>query len=275
MPKRKGFDYYYSPSKPRETKGGIKAHTKRGEIGSKWWSRKLISILKSYGWESRLSRGARYARAGQVIKINMDKGKVDAYVQGSRSKPYHVKIEFPVIPEDQWKNIFKMLEEHKEVVSELLTGNVPLDLEDLLEKINTSLFIKNPDDIDMSCTCPDYAVPCKHIAAVFYILAENFDTDPFLMLLLRGKDKQEIMSAVSDTNESDNAEIPEIENDTSDLYTFWSGNDTKTIKMDTTKSNPLTRYPLPDELNDPEIMAILFEYYSNIKKAAEKLENKV
>ena len=275
MPKRKGFDYYYSPSKPRETKGGIKAHTKRGEIGSKWWSRKLISILKSYGWESRLSRGARYARAGQVIKINMDKGKVDAYVQGSRSKPYHVKIEFPVIPEDQWKNIFKMLEEHKEVVSELLTGNVPLDLEDLLEKINTSLFIKNPDDIDMSCTCPDYAVPCKHIAAVFYILAENFDTDPFLMLLLRGKDKQEIMSAVSDTNESDNAEIPEIENDTSDLYTFWSGNDTKTIKMDTTKSNPLTRYPLPDELNDPEIMAIFFQYYSNIKKAAEKLENKV
>ena len=275
MPKRKGFDYYYSPSKPRETKGGIKAHTKRGEIGSKWWSRKLISILKSYGWESRLSRGARYARAGQVIKINMDKGKVDAYVQGSRSKPYHVKIEFPVIPEDQWKNIFKMLEEHKEVVSELLTGNVPLDLEDLLEKINTSLFIKNPDDIDMSCTCPDYAVPCKHIAAVFYILAENFDTDPFLMLLLRGKDKQEIMSAVSDTNESDNAEKPEIENHASDLYTFWSGNDTKTIKMDTTKSNPLTRYPLPDELNDPEIMAILFEYYSNIKKAAEKLENKV
>ena len=275
MPKRKGFDYYYSPSKPRETKGGIKAHTKRGEIGTKWWSKKLISILKSYGWESRLSRGARYARAGQVIKINMDKGKVDAYVQGSRSKPYHVKIEFPVIHEDQWKNIFKMLEEHKEVVSELLTGNVPLDLEDLLEKINTSLFIKNPDDIDMSCTCPDYAVPCKHIAAVFYILAENFDTDPFLMLLLRGKDKQEIMSAVSDTNESDNAEIPEIENDTSDLYTFWSGNDTKTIKMDTTKSNPLTRYPLPDELNDPEIMAILFEYYSNIKKAAEKLENKV
>ena len=275
MPKRKEFDYYYSPSKPRETKGGIKAHTKRGEIGSKWWSRKLISILKSYGWESRLSRGARYARAGQVIKINMDKGKVDAYVQGSRSKPYHVKIEFPVIHEDQWKNIFKMLEEHKEVVSELLTGNVPLDLEDLLEKINTSLFIKNPDDIDMSCTCPDYAVPCKHIAAVFYILAENFDTDPFLMLLLRGKDKQEIMSAVSDTNESDNAEKPEIENHASDLYTFWSGNDTKTIKMDTTKSNPLTRYPLPDELNDPEIMAILFEYYSNIKKAAEKLENKV
>ena len=275
MPKRKGFDYYYSPSKPRETKGGIKVHTKRGEIGSKWWSRKLISILKSYGWESRLSRGARYARVGQVMKINMDKGKVDAYVQGSRSKPYHVKIGFPVIPEDQWKNIFKMLEEHKEVVSELLTGNVPLDLEDLLEKINTSLFIKNPDDIDMSCTCPDYAVPCKHIAAVFYILAENFDTDPFLMLLLRGKDKQEIMSAVSDTNESDNAEKPEIENHASDLYTFWSGNDTKTIKMDTTKSNPLTRYPLPDELNDPEIMAILFEYYSNIKKAAEKLENKV
>ena len=273
MVKKEG--YYYKPSKPKKATGGIKAHTRRGEIGSKWWSRKLIDVLKSYGWESRLSRGARYARAGQVIKINIDKGRVEAYVQGSRSRPYHIKIEFPVISEEQWKNIFKMLEEHKEVISELLNGNVPLDLEDLLETINTSLFIKKPEDIEMSCTCPDYAVPCKHIAAVFYILAENFDTDPFLMLLLRGKDKQEIMSAVSNTNESFGAEKPEIAHDTADLYTFWSGNDTKTVKIDLAKSNPLARYPLPDELNDPEIMAILSEYYSNIKKGAEKLGNKV
>ncbi len=272
MPKKKEY-YYYKPSKPREAKGGIKAHTKRGEIGSKWYSKKLISVLKSYGWENRLSRGARYARAGQVIKINMDKGSVEAYVQGSRSKPYHIKIIFPAIPEEQWKNIFKMLNEHKEVVSELLNGNVPPEFEDLLEKMNTSLFIKKPDDIKMSCTCPDYAVPCKHIAAVFYILAENFDTDPFLMLLLRGKNKQEIMSSVSNTNESNSTEKPEIVNNKVDLYTFWSGNDMKTVRIDMVKSNPLSRYPLPDELNEPEIMKILFEYYNNIKKGAEKLEN--
>lgn len=257
MPKRKGFDYYYSPSKPRETKGGIKAHTKRGEIGSKWWSKKLISVLKSYGWDNRLSRGARYARAGQVIKINIDKGSVEAYVQGSRTKPYHIKIGFPVISEEQWDKIFKMLKEHREIVSELLNSNVPIELEDLIEERDISLFVKTPDEIDTSCTCPDYATPCKHIAAVFYILAENFDTDPFLLLLLRDKNKQEIMSAVSGSgNEVDNKKNLEISDNPVDLFTFWSGNDVKPVKIDTARSNPLNRYPLPDELNDPEIMKI-------------------
>ena len=95
------------------------------------------------------------------------------------------------------------------------------------------------------------------------------------MLLLRGKDKQEIMSPVSSTDESVGAEKSESANDALDLYTFWSGNDTKTVKIDLARSNPLTRYPIPDELNDPEIMAILSEYYNDIKKGAEKLENKV
>ena len=274
MPRRREYDYYYGRSKPRETRGGIKAHTKRGEIGSKWWSKRLISVLKSYGWDSRLSRGARYARSGQVIKIDIDKGNVDAYVQGSRAKPYHIKIMLPLISEEQWENMFKMLNDHREIVSELLNSNVPVELEDLLEENNVSLFVKTPDDIEMSCTCPDYAIPCKHIAAVFYILAENFDTDPFLLLLLRGKNKQEIMSAVSDSNRDvPNDPNNEIMDNSVDLYTFWSGNEIKPVKINMIKSNPLNRYPIPDELNDPEIMKILFEYYNNIRKAAEKMEN--
>ena len=83
------------------------------------------------------------------------------------------------------------------------------------------------------------------------------------------------MSPVSSTDESVGAEKSESANDALDLYTFWSGNDTKTVKIDLARSNPLTRYPIPDELNDPEIMAILSEYYNDIKKGAEKLENKV
>ena len=167
-----------------------------------------------------------------------------------------------------------MLNEHREMVSELLNGNVPLDLEDLLEEKNISLFVKIPDDIKMSCTCPDYATPCKHIAAVFYIFAENFDTGPFLLLLLRGKNRQEIISAVSHSSrEAENNKNPEIANNAVVLLTFWSGDEVKLIKIDTVRSNPLICYPLPDELNDPEIIKIFFEYYNNIRKAAEKMED--
>jgi uncharacterized Zn finger protein len=269
----KGYDYY-KPSKPRATKGGIKATTKRGEIGSKWWSKKWISVLKSYGWDNRLPRGARYARSGQVIKIDIDKGEVDAYVQGSRSKPYHIKINFPLISEKQWVNIFRILNGHREIVGNLLNGNVPSEFEELLEENNLSLFLENARELDMSCTCPDYAIPCKHIAAVFYILAENFDSDPFLILLLRGKNKQEIISALSSNYGIDNSkENHEDSKPVENLYNFWSGKEIKPVKINIIKSNPLNRYPLPDEINDPEIIKILQGYYDNIKKMAEKIKD--
>src|ERR1700689_5624296 len=84
-------------SGPIAVEGGIKAKRKRGAIGERWWSRRFIEVLESYGagMSGRLQRGKNYARRGQVIEFSLDAGRVDALVQGSRPAPYRVTISVP------------------------------------------------------------------------------------------------------------------------------------------------------------------------------------
>ena len=82
---------YYKPSRPREVKNGIKAKTKRGKsFGDTWWSKRWVSVLDSFGWDNRLQRGRSYARRGQVIDLDIQRGIVISNVQGSRRKPYQL-----------------------------------------------------------------------------------------------------------------------------------------------------------------------------------------
>ena len=83
---------YYPPSRPREAKGGIKAQSKRGAFASSWWGQRWIATLESFPIGARLGRGRSYARKGQVISLEIDKGRVTAEVQGSRTRPYAVSI---------------------------------------------------------------------------------------------------------------------------------------------------------------------------------------
>lgn len=78
---------YYPPSSPREAKGGIKAHSKRGAFASSWWGQRWITTLESFPIGARLGRGRSYARKGQVISLEIDKGRVAAEVQGARTRP--------------------------------------------------------------------------------------------------------------------------------------------------------------------------------------------
>ena len=270
-------NYYYPRTTPRAVNGGIKIK-KRGEIASKWWSQKLLSIIKSFGWENRMARGVRYARAGQVLRINVDKGKIEAEVQGSARKPYRISIVFPVISVPAWNKIIESLKTKPEMISLLLSGTVPTEIESVFNESGTSLFPEKGKELDMKCSCPDYANPCKHIAAVFYVLAENFDGDPFLILNLRGKDRKEILSAISlpvpDVNEPQIDGKSHNQADTN-LYNFWNAKD---INIDVKKivrsgMNPLEKYSMPDVLDDPSILEILLKYYQEISRSIADLES--
>ena len=85
---------YYKPTKPKEVKEGIKAKSKRGAIGETWWSKRWIAVLESFDMGARLTRGRSYARKGQVVSIDVQKGIVTAKVQGTRSKHYRVRFLF-------------------------------------------------------------------------------------------------------------------------------------------------------------------------------------
>ena len=185
---------WYPPSRPRAVENGLKARTSRGAIGASWWSRRFLDVLESFAMGARLSRGRSYARKGQVISLDVRPGEVKARVQGSRARPYVVTIGLDVFSEQVWTKAEIALSEQALPSAKLLAGEVPPELEELFAEAGAPLFPSAVDDLDQDCSCPDWGVPCKHLAATFYLLAEAFDDDPFLILRWRGRDREELLA---------------------------------------------------------------------------------
>jgi uncharacterized Zn finger protein len=224
--------FYFKPSLPREAKGGIKAQSRRGTFGESWWARRWITVLESFDIGKRLARGRSYARYGQVLSIEIDKGKVSAKVQGSRRKPYNVKIEMRALPASDWKRLAKMISREAIFSAKLLTGEMPLDVEKVFQEAGLSLFPERLRDLKTACSCPDWSNPCKHIAAVYYLLGEEFDRDPFLIFKLRGMSRGELVEMLSSTGRKTTSRkakpngITSQGNEealTSDILNFWNG----------------------------------------------------
>lgn len=184
---------WYPPSKPRAVDNGIKARTARGNIGESWWSRRFLDVLESFALGNRLSRGRTYARKGQVIHLDVSPGEVRADVQGSRRQPYRVRVGLAPFPALVWAKAEIALSEEAYASAKLLAGEVPPELEDIFAAAGAPLFPGRVGDLDQRCSCPDREVPCKHLAAVFYLLAEAFDDDPFLILQWRGRDRDALL----------------------------------------------------------------------------------
>jgi len=187
---------FYPPSRPRKAEGGIKARSKRGPIGEQWWSRRFIDVLESFGLQTRLTRGRNYARSGQVLSLDIGTGHVTAAVQGSRIKPYRVRLTVDPLTVRQWRRVEAALAARAVFRARLLAGEMPAEIEDVFAGCGTPLFPRSMHDLTMSCTCPDWEVPCKHLAAVCYVLAEAFDADPFAMLAWRGKGRADLLAAL-------------------------------------------------------------------------------
>ena len=183
-------------SRPIPVDGGIKAKSKRGVIGERWWSRRFIAALESYGMSGRLQRGRNYARRGQVIEFELRQGRVTARVQGSRPQPYKVSIGVLPLTTRQWREVERRLASQALFRAKLLAGEMPAEIERVFADCGTPLFPRSAADLDMRCSCPDWEVPCKHLAAVCYVLAEAFDDDPFGMLAWRGRGRDELLAVL-------------------------------------------------------------------------------
>lgn len=183
----------YEPSLPREARGGIRAQSRRGAFGESWWARRFLSVLESFGLGARLGRGRSYARRGQVLDISIDEGSVRARVQGSRPEPYRVTIKVKALSAPAWRRVVKALGGEARHSAKLLAGELPEDVEGVFRRASASLFPERRGDLATECSCPDWSNPCKHIAAVYYLLGEEFDRDPFLILKLRGLPRDELL----------------------------------------------------------------------------------
>ena len=188
--------YWYEAESPRRVKGGIKAQSRVGSFARNWWAKKWIEVLESFDLDSRLARGKHYARRGQVISIDIQKGRVAALVQGSRSHPYKVSLGVKLIPAAAWKRAVIAMASEAGFSARLLNGEMPPDIERAFESVKVSLFPASLKELDTHCTCPDWSNPCKHIAAVYYLLGEEFHRDPFLIFRLRGMEREELLEAL-------------------------------------------------------------------------------
>jgi uncharacterized Zn finger protein len=184
---------FFPPSTPRSVDDGIKARSARGAIGTSWWSKRFIEVLEGLGVGGRLQRGRNYARRGQVISLDITAGAVSASVQGSRATPYRVRIGITAYGKAEWTAVEESLAGNAWYVASLLAGEMPADIEDVFTAVGLSLFPQSSAELSMDCTCPDWEVPCKHLAAVFYLLAEQFDEDPFRILAWRGRERDHLV----------------------------------------------------------------------------------
>lgn len=235
-------------STPREAKGGIKAQSKQGGFGKSWWAKRWIGVLESFHIGNRLARGRSYARRGQVISIDIDVGVVRASVQGSRRAPYNVTIGVATLSADDGEKLGRALGSQALFAAKLLANQMPQDIETVFREVNLSLFPQTLSDLKTACSCPDWSNPCKHVAAVYYLLGEEFDRDPFLIFKLRGLDRPRLIDLIGGEQvrpENPEAAIESPEDELSessylrgepistDVTRFWQGADlSATLGMD-------------------------------------------
>ncbi|GAB3942265.1 SWIM zinc finger family protein [Micromonospora vulcania] len=186
-------DRFADYGRPRRVDGGLRARSARGAIGRSWWSRRFLEVLESFALGTRLTRGRSYARAGQVLRLDITPGLVSAVVQGSRAQPYQVSIKLTPFPPALWARVEKELAGQAFFSARLLAGDLPDELEELFAASGAPLFPAGVGELTQRCSCPDFAVPCKHLAATFYLLAEAFDADPFELLHWRGRSRAELL----------------------------------------------------------------------------------
>jgi len=181
-------------ARPRPVVGGIAARTRRGPIGATWWSRRFLGSLESVMVGGRMERGRTYARKGQVVDLEITSGIVAATVQGSREEPYVVRLKMAAVPAEDWDRIVRSLVARAGYAARMLSGELPHEVEEVFESEGASLLPAPHARLVTECSCPDWENPCKHVAAVCYLLAEGFDRDPFSLLLWRGKGRDELLA---------------------------------------------------------------------------------
>jgi len=159
-----------------------------GQFGKTWWGSEWLKSLTHIDYANRIPRGSAYARKGAVRSIDVSGNVITAKVAGSRPTPYKVTIRVPLFKKEQTELLMKKLLEQPALISKLLNRELDPEVFQVAKRIGLNLFPQRWDDLDMNCSCPDWAVPCKHLAAAIYMMSREIDNDPFLVFSMHGVD---------------------------------------------------------------------------------------
>ena len=158
------------------------------QFGKTWWGEHFLKALTDIDYSNRLPRGRSYARNGYVAEIKTANNRINAKVNGSRRTPYKVEIVLPLFSDTEKRKLMQAITDDPLVLSHLLNRELPDELNVIAQKHKIAVFPNKWSDFDMDCSCPDWAVPCKHLASVIYMLSAEIDRNPFLIFQLHGLD---------------------------------------------------------------------------------------
>ena len=161
-------------------------------IARSFWGKAWCEHLESFSdYSNRLPRGRTYARNGSICHLNIESGKIEAIVSGSEL--YNVTIKIESLRSSVWKTIKKKCSGQIGSMLELLQGKLSDQIMSIVTDRKNGL-LPLPGQIKLSCDCPDWAVMCKHVAAVLYGIGNRLDSQPELLFTLRGVDATELIA---------------------------------------------------------------------------------
>jgi uncharacterized Zn finger protein len=225
--------------------------------GHTWWGRAWVDALEQRAQldPNRLPRGKDYARTGTVGELALAPGEARARVQGRKRLPYDIRIRVRRFTDDEWGRVLDLISAQLGRAAAMLDGDLPPDIADDVAAAGLDL-LPGAGEIGPRCSCPDEADPCKHAAAVCYLVADALDADPFVVLLLRGRTRGEVLaglrlrrrgadlfratapgSEAADSKQADGAEADEAARD--------RGVDARTVLAAAPPSGPIPVPPLP------------------------------
>jgi uncharacterized Zn finger protein len=151
------------------------------QFGKTWWGEHWLRSLENVDYDNRLPRGASYARNGYVKEIKIKENMINARVAGSRPTPYKVNLIVPPFFEEQVERLIDEIIKRPALISKLLNRELDPEILTIAEDVGLKVFPRQWTDFKMQCSCPDWAVPCKHLAAVIYMVSREIDNNPFLV----------------------------------------------------------------------------------------------
>ena len=198
MSKKKKF----TARTPLNVKGGIRSQAPNGGHTRAWWNRRWTEVIERFRLGARLGRGRNYAAGGQVSSLDITPGCVAAHVQGANKEPYESTIRFRMADGEAKAKLIHAMRGNPMLVARLLVSDMPFELEGLFREAGCPLFPQRENDLVSRCSCPDYANPCKHLAAVYYLLGEAITKNPLLLLALRGISRADLLGAAAENDEA-------------------------------------------------------------------------
>jgi uncharacterized Zn finger protein len=176
---------------------GVPGDQDAGEFGRTWWGRAWVDALEQRARldPNRLPRGRTYARDGAVGELVLAPGEVRAQVQGRKVAPYDVRVRVRPFADDEWNRVLDAVAAQLGRAAALLDGELPPEVADDVAAAGLDL-LPGGGEVGPRCTCPDDADPCKHSAAVCYLVADALDADPFVLLLLRGRTQEQVLAGL-------------------------------------------------------------------------------